>query len=85
MDFIFAAVDRAHALGISSHAHEQATLQMGDLATALCITIIDRNLDHPKTPIKSPGGVLRAMTARHKTGSLNIEKSLFGISQRSRE
>lgn len=82
MHFILAAIDRAHSLGISKHAYQLATDQMGDFATALCILIIDRNINHPTTPIKSPGGVLRAMTARHAKGQLYIERSLIGLSQR---
>ncbi len=82
MNFILAAIDRAHSLGISKQAHALAAEQMGDFATALCILIIDRNVTHPVTPIKSPGGVLRAMTARHAKGQLYIERSLIGLSQR---
>ena len=82
LNFTFAALDQAHALGITKWAYDLATQQMGDLATALCILIIDRNIHHPVTPIKSPGGVLRAMTARHANGSLNIERSLIGIENR---
>jgi replication initiation protein RepC len=82
LHFTLAAIDRAHALGISKHAYDLAIDQMGDFAAALCILIIDRNVNHPKTPIKSPGGVLRAMTARHAKGQLYIERSLIGLSQR---
>jgi replication initiation protein RepC len=82
MNFILAAIDRAHSLGISKHAYDLATDQMGDFAAALCILIIDRNVSHPVTPIKSPGGVLRAMTARHAKGQLYIERSLIGLSAR---
>lgn len=82
LHFTLAAIDRAYALGISKHAYDLAIDQMGDLAVALCILIIDRNVKHPKTPIKSPGGVLRAMTARHAKGELYIERSLIGLSQR---
>jgi replication initiation protein RepC len=82
MHFILAAIDRAHSLGITKQAYCLAFEQMGDFAGALCILIIDRNINHPKTPIKSPGGVLRAMIARHAKGELYIERSLIGLSQR---
>lgn len=82
LNFTFAAQDQAHALGITQQAYRQAIEQMGDFATALCILIIDRNINHPVTPIKSPGGVLRAMTARHAKGQLYIERSLMALSLR---
>ena len=82
LNFTFAALDQAHALGITKWAYDHATQQMGDLATALCILIINRNIHHPVTPIKSPGGVLRAMTARHAKGELHIAKSLIGLARR---
>jgi len=82
LNFTFAALDQAHALGITKWAYTHATQQMGDLATALCVLIIDRNIHHPVTPIKSPGGVLRAMTARHVQGSLYIERSLNSLAKR---
>jgi replication initiation protein RepC len=82
LHFILAAIDCAHSLGITKQAYSLAFDQMGDFAAALCILIIDRNVNHPKTPIKSPGGVLRAMTARHVRGELYIERSLIGLSKR---
>ena len=82
LNFTFAALDQAHALGITKWAYDYATQQMGDLATALCILIIDRNIHHPVTPIKSPGGVLRAMTARHAKGELNIGRSFIALAKR---
>ena len=85
MDFILASVDRLGELGINKSAYYDAVDQMGDMATALCILIIDRNQFHPETPIHNPGGVLRAMTKRHRAGVLNIIGSLIGLSERSKE
>jgi len=82
MDFILAAIDRLPELGINRSAYAAALEQMGDMATALAILIIDRNRFHPETPIKNPGGVLRAMTARHKAGKLNLVGSLIGLTER---
>ncbi|WP_368040317.1 hypothetical protein [Ruegeria atlantica] len=58
---------------------------MGDFAAALCVLIIDNNVDHPDTPIQSPGGVLRAMTARHQAGQLRLNQSLIAIRKRKRK
>ena len=82
MDFILASIDRLPELGINRSAYEAALAQMGDMATALAILIIDRNRFHPDTPIQNPGGVLRAMTARHKAGKLNLVGSLIGLTER---
>ena len=82
MDFILASIDRLPELGINRSAYDAALAQMGDMATALAILIIDRNRFHPDTPIKNPGGVLRAMTARHKAGKLNLVGSLIGLTER---
>ena len=84
MDFVQASIDRLAELGINRSAYNAAIEQMGDMATALCILIIDRNRFHPETPIKNPGGVLRAMTQRHVAGKLNIVGSLIGLSERER-
>ena len=84
MDFILASIDRLAELGINRSAYNAALEQMGDMATALCILIIDRNRFHPETPIKNPGGVLRAMTARHRAGALNLTGSLIGITERDK-
>jgi len=84
MDFIQASIDRLGELGINRSAYFAAQEQMGDMATALCILIIDRNRFHPETPIHNPGGVLRAMTKRHAAGVLNIVGSLIGLSERGK-
>ena len=84
MDFVQASIDRLGELGINRSAYLAAQEQMGDMATAMCILIIDRNRFHPETPIQNPGGVLRAMTKRHAAGVLNIIGSLIGLSERGK-
>lgn len=82
MNFIEASIDRLPELGIHKSAYNAALDQMNDLTVALCILIIDRNRFHPDTPIKNPGGVLRAMTRRQAAGELNIVGSLIGLKDR---
>lgn len=84
MDFIQASIDRLGELGINRSAYNAAQEQMGDMRTALCILIIDRNRFHPETPIHNPGGVLRAMTKRDAAGVLNLIGSLIGLSERNK-
>ncbi|MEM9670933.1 MAG: replication initiation protein RepC, partial [Pseudomonadota bacterium] len=85
MDFVLASIDRVPELGINRSAYEAGVHQMGDVATALCILIIDRNRHHPVTPVRNPGGVLRAMTKRHAQGQLNLTGSLIGLFERDKD
>ncbi|WP_366141875.1 replication initiation protein RepC [uncultured Tateyamaria sp.] len=81
-DFIDGAIDRLVPLGINHDAYHEAVLQMGVETATMCLTIIDRNRAHPQTPIKNPGGVLRAMTRRHAVGELRINASLIALAKR---
>ncbi|MEN8951976.1 replication initiation protein RepC [Planktotalea arctica] len=71
-----------HPLGINHDAWIKAVNLMGDVGAALCVLLIDANRSHPTTPVRNPGGALRAMTARHKTGKLNLVGSLIGLARR---
>lgn len=84
-DFILAAIDRLHDLGINKSAYNAAVEQMGDLTTAICIIIIDSNRDHPVTPVRNAGGLLRVMTKRHANKQLNLVGSLIGLSERKKQ
>jgi replication initiation protein RepC len=81
-DFLRSAIDRVTELGISVSAYRDAVEQMNTMGAALCILIIDRNRFHPVTPIKNPGGALRAMTRRHSQGKMNLVGSLIGLAER---
>lgn len=83
-EFVDAAADRCHHLGINRSAWADACASMGRFAAAVAVLIIDRNQTHPENPIRSPGGALRAMTARARRGELHLHKSLFGIMDRDR-
>ncbi|WP_132940165.1 replication initiation protein RepC [Varunaivibrio sulfuroxidans] len=81
-DLVDAAGRLCPHLEISRSAWVAACAVMGRAAAAVAVIVIDRNMEHPETPIRSPGGVLRAMTARAKVGELHLEKSIFGILER---
>lgn len=81
-NFVAAARDRAYFLGIAGRTYDHAILQMGRFATTLSILVIDRNMNHPITPIRSPGGVLTGMTKRHAHGQLFLQKSLMALRNR---
>ncbi|WP_140846684.1 replication initiation protein RepC [Paracoccus sp. FO-3] len=81
-DILQAAARRVPELGISQTAWREATDRMGPMRAALAVLVIDANRDHPVTPVKNPGGLLRAFTRLHVTGRLNMTGSLFGLMER---
>ena len=82
LDFVAAAVHLLPPLGISGAAWRDAAETMGDFRAALCVLVTDANRDHPLTPIRKPGGHLRALTHRHRAGQLNLVGSLIGLAER---
>ncbi len=82
LDFVTAAIHLLPQLGISGAAWADAAETMGDFRAALCVLITDANRNHPVTPIRRPGGHLRALTQRHRTGQLNLVGSLIGLAER---
>jgi replication initiation protein RepC len=84
-DFVNGVIDRLRPLGINYDAYDTAVAEMGAEKTAICVLIIDRNRFHPQTPIKNPGGVLRAMTKRHSEGDLRLNASLIALAKRGYE
>ncbi|WP_161793844.1 replication initiation protein RepC [Jannaschia aquimarina] len=82
-DFLLAALRRLPELGISPSAWEDACDRMGEVTAMLCVLVIDANRHHPVTPIRRPGGALRAMTKRHAAGELNLVGSLAGLMARA--
>lgn len=69
-------------LGINHDAWVQACRAMGPEGAAICVLVIDANRDHPTSPVKNPGGALRAWTRRYETGDLNLVGSLIGLARR---
>ena len=84
-DVIDAAARLCSHHGISQSAWVDACSIMGRYTAAIAVLIIDRNINHPITPIKSPGGVLRAMTRISRVGELNLQRSLYGVLRRDLE
>jgi replication initiation protein RepC len=82
LDFVTSAIQLLPALGISGAAWRDASETMGDFRAALCVLVTDANRDHPTTPIRKPGGHLRALTRRHQAGELNLVGSLIGLAER---
>ncbi|MEE9926438.1 MAG: replication initiation protein RepC [Brucella anthropi] len=66
--------------GISEDARCRAVDQMGEQAAAIAIAITLQKFDERQ--VKSPGGYLRAMTARAAAGELHLARSVFGLAAR---
>ena len=77
-----AAAMRICPLGINHDAWAKAIEAIGLDGATLCVFLIDANRDHPTSPIRNPGGALRAMTKRFRAGNLNIVGSLLGLARR---
>ena len=77
-----AAAMRICPLGINHDAWAKAIEAIGLDGATLCVFLIDANRDHPTSPIRNPGGALRAMTKRFNAGNLNIVGSLLGLARR---
>lgn len=81
---IAAAIKALPELGIHPSAWEEAASEMGDLTAALCVIVTDANRTHPVTPVRNPGGNLRAMTRAFRASRLNLLGGLIGLEERRR-
>ncbi|MEO1307296.1 MAG: replication initiation protein RepC, partial [Pseudomonadota bacterium] len=75
----------ARWLGINRSAWLDACHVLGPHRAALALLVIDRNRTHPKRPVHNPGGALRAMTDRARTGDLRLDASIFAILNRTKD
>ena len=69
----------AIALGISPQAWAQACHAMDRYGAAVTVAVIAAL--HDTGRVKTAGGLLRAMVARHLTGQLNLDRTLFGLAE----
>lgn len=72
-------------LGINVSAWHEASAEMGPAMAFIAVLVIDRNRAHPDSPIRNPGGALRAMTRNAREGRLNLAGSILGIRHRQRK
>ena len=66
-----------HGLGVSTHAWRQAVNVLGPYEAAVALCVIAAR--HGRGEVRSPGGMLRAMIARHAEGTLALDRSLYGL------
>ncbi|MDH5723771.1 MAG: plasmid replication protein RepC [Alphaproteobacteria bacterium] len=84
-DLVEAANALLPTLGINRTAWWDACDVLGREGAAICIMIIDQKAQDPENPVRNPGGYLRKMVSRAKTGDLNLQGSVFGLLKRSEE
>jgi hypothetical protein len=84
-DLVEAAHSLLPELGIHKSAWFDACGVMGRMGAAICVMIIDQKSQGADCAIRNPGGYLREMTARAKTGELNLQASVFGLLKRGEE
>jgi replication initiation protein RepC len=65
------------SLGISQHAYGQACAVLGRYEAATAIAAISAK--HDMGLVRSPGGLLRHMIDAHLTGTLRLDRTLFGL------
>ena len=82
VDLIDAAVRMLPYLGINFDAWHKAVEAMGEEQATVAVFLVDANRDHPRNPVRNPGGALRAMTDRHRKGRLNLVGGLIGLARR---
>lgn len=65
-------------IGISRHAWGQACITLGGrYNSAVCVAIIAAKYE--RGLVRSPGGLLRGMIDRHRAGTLNLDRTLYGL------
>ena len=73
---------RGKEIGIEGVDIQRSIERVGFGAALLTFLIVDRNLSHPTTPIRSPSKAFEAMIQRAVAGKLNLNGSIFGILKR---
>lgn len=79
LDYEQAALHMGRDLRIGASALEQAQERMSWKEFVVTVIVLDRNQNHPTSPIRSPGGAMRAFTKLHDNGKLDLRASVFGI------
>ena len=82
LDFTEAAIRRLPELGVNVSAWSDAVEIMGQELATVALLVIDANRDHPTSPVRSPGGLLRDLTRRQRRGELSLVGALKGLAAR---
>jgi replication initiation protein RepC len=81
-DFIEAAWRLLPLLDIHSSVWQEGQSTLGDHGLALCLLLVDAQRDHPRYPVRNPGGLLRELIRLAKAGRLDFDASLAALHKR---
>jgi replication initiation protein RepC len=81
-DIIEAASRLLPMLDIHPSVWFEGQSTLGDHGLALCLLLVDAGRDHPTYPVRNPGGLMREMIRRAKTGRLDINAGLVALKRR---
>ncbi len=84
-DLIEAAYTLLPLLKINKTVWWDACGTLGRTGAAICVMIIDQKAQDLNDPVRNPGGYMRQMVVRAKTGDLNLQGSVFGLLKREEE
>ena len=78
-----AALMRRRELGITPQTWEEVEAALGWLDALVALIVVDRNREHPRTPVRNPGGLLRDLARRRRAGTLDLDASVMGAWRRA--
>jgi len=81
-EMIEAAFHVRSELKISQHAWGQACIVLGRMEATTAVAAIAAK--HDAGLVRSPGGLLRRMVEAHEEGTLRLDRTLFGLADRTR-
>lgn len=73
--------DLRHLIGLSETGWKAACSAQGQHLAAACLVVVAEKALRDPVAISRPGGYFRAMIERANDGKLNLQKSVFGLSQ----
>lgn len=81
-DIIEAAWQLLPMLDIHPSVWFEGQSTLGDHGLALWLLLVDAGRDHPKYPVRNPGGLMREMVRRARAGRLDINAGLVALKRR---
>ena len=73
---------RRRELGVSPAVWEEVEHAPGWLDALVALIVVDANRDPPTAPVRNPGGLLRDLARRRRTGTLDLAASVMGLWRR---
>nr|WP_273545173.1 replication initiation protein RepC [Heliomarina baculiformis] len=81
-DIVEAAWALLPMLDIHPSVWHEGQSTLGDHGLALCLLLVDAQRDHPRYPVRNPGGLMRELIRLAKAGKLDLGASLAALQKR---